>query len=185
MSKSSLAASTASVSYYYDGLSIAFHWLTVALVCLAYLTIELRGPSGTALRQFWTSVHIGAGLCVLAVTVARLFWRSRRGTPTAQGGPRMVRRLAIVAHAALYAFLLAQPILGVSMLNSAGHPVVIPGSPWSVQVVPVSPLLHAITKQAHELIGNGFYFVIGLHALAALWHHFVVRDNTLRRMLPH
>lgn len=185
MCKSYLTAPTAQASLRYDGRSIALHWLTVALVALAYLAIELRGPSGGASRPLWTAIHIGAGLCILAVTVPRIFWRSRRRALAVQDGRGIVQWLATVAHAALYVFLLVQPILGVLMLNTAGHPVVILGSSWSIQIAPVSPLLHSVTKQAHELIGNGFYFVIGLHALAALWHHFVVRDNTLRHMLPH
>lgn len=168
----------------YDRLSIAFHWLTAVLVGLAYLAIEIRGPSGTASRSLWTSVHIGAGLAILTLSVARLAWRAFRRTPPPANETPLLRRLAAAAHAALYIFLVAQPILGILMLNTGGYPVVVPGLGWSIQVVPAWPLLHGVIKEAHELIGNAFYFVIGAHALAALWHHFVVRDDTLRRMAP-
>lgn len=184
MTHSSLPAPAHPASSRYDRLSIAFHWLTAALVGLAYLAIEIRGPSGSASRALWTPVHIGAGLGILVLTVSRLAWCAYRRAPAAANESPLLRRLAFAAHAALYAFLVAQPVLGILMLNTAGHPVAIPGLPWSIQVAPAWPLLHRITKTAHELIGNGFYFVIGLHALAALWHHFIVGDDTLRRMAP-
>lgn len=65
-----------------------------------------------------------------------------------------------------------------------GHPVKIAPLGLSFTLFDANPTLRGPLKEAHELIGNSFYFVIGLHALAALWHHFVKRDATLRRILP-
>jgi cytochrome b561 len=83
----------------------------------------------------------------------------------------------------LYAFLIAQPILGILTVFAGGHAITIPFTGLQIQ----SPMTgnHDLGEQLgniHGWIGTIFYFVIGLHILGALWHHFGRRDDTLRRM---
>ncbi|MBA1363371.1 cytochrome b [Burkholderia gladioli] len=168
----------------YNRPAIAFHWLIVLLVALGYLAIEIRGPKGTDSRLFWTNVHFCAGTLVLSLSILRVLWRfaSRRPDPLPQ--PPVLAFLAKLSHLALYLFTLAQPLLGIAFVNMGGHPVTIAPLGVSFTLFDANPALRGPLKEAHELIGNSFYFVIGLHALAALWHHFVKRDATLRRILP-
>ncbi len=85
---------------------------------------------------------------------------------------------------ALLLFVVVQPVLGILSVWAGGEALAIPFTPWALP-----PLLalgegtgHTL-EEAHEVIGNAFYAVIALHALAALWHQFVRRDGLLRRML--
>ena len=169
----------------YPALLRAAHWLTVLAVLAAYLLVELGeddeggGPS-SALQ--W---HYLAGLLVLLLLVVRLPALAMARIPPIQPAPgRFTRWLARLTHLALYAFLLAQPLLGILQVNLGGAAVILPVPGWSLPtLVSPDPAWHERIGELHEEIGEIFYWVIGLHIAAALWHHVVVRDNTLRRML--
>ncbi|ANY15575.1 cytochrome b [Bordetella pseudohinzii] len=163
--------------------AVALHWITAVLVALAYLAIEIRGPKGDPGRPFWTGIHEWAGALVLLVALVRVGWRARHEPPADLNESVLLSILARLAHLALYIFILAQPLLGMLTLNLADRPVTLIGLDWSFRIAGPNPEWRPLVKEAHELIGNLFYFVIGLHALAALWHHYVKRDDTLRRML--
>lgn len=167
----------------YNKPAIFLHWAIFLLVVVAYLAINVRGPKGTDSRALWTGIHLLAGLLVFGLAVIRSGWRLRHSPPPEETSSVWLVALAKAAHMALYAFILLQPILGILLFNLGGHPVAIIGTDWSFTLVDANPTLAPIVKSAHKLIGTIFYYVIGLHALAALWHHYIVRDNTLRRML--
>ncbi|MGA0586561.1 cytochrome b [Dyella sp. KRB-257] len=162
------------------------HWLTVLAIVAAYLLVELdeddeRGDTPTLAIQG----HYLAGLAVLALLVVRLVGMARGHRPPVVPAPGRLSMLAAgITHAALYLFLLGEPILGILSVNYAGEAVTLP---WSGVALPM--LVHAdpgareVAEELHESLGEIFYWVIGLHVAAALWHHVVKRDNTLRRML--
>jgi len=79
--------------------------------------------------------------------------------------------------------MLAMPLLGWLILSSADATIPFYGLELPALVAPDKALAEQI-EEVHETIGTIGYFLIGLHALAALFHHYVVKDNTLRRMLP-
>lgn len=160
------------------------HWASVLLVFVAYLTSEAAEELQSGGDGQW---HVLAGLMLLALFLPRLagYFLARRGAPRAasQSGPA-ARIAAVTIHAALLLFVVVQPLLGVLSLWAEGEAMPIPFTPWALP-----PMLafdaragHTL-EEAHEVIGNLFYAVIGLHVLAALWHHFVRHDATLRRML--
>ena len=167
----------------YSKPAVFFHWAVVVLVALAYLAIEVRGPKGTESRALWSSVHVWAGSLVLAFAVLRLLWRLWHGVPGELGSSRVMMFVARAAHLALYLFIFAQPLLGILTINTGGNPVTLAGTGWQIRLAGANPDAHEALKEAHELIGNLFYWVIGLHAAAALAHHVLFRDNTLRRMI--
>ncbi|RQH05446.1 cytochrome b [Paraburkholderia dinghuensis] len=160
-----------------------FHWLIFLLVALAWLSIEVRGPKGTDSRVFWSNVHFWAGSLVLSLATLRLLWRLWHGAPAEIDSKRLFAFLSRLVHLMLYLFIFVQPLLGILMINAAGHPVALQGVDLQITLIGADPIAREIFKNAHELIGNVFYWVVGLHALAAIAHHFVLRDNTLRRMI--
>jgi cytochrome b561 len=168
----------------YSRKSRLLHWSMAALVALAYLLIEGRGwfPKGSALRTCFIQGHFWVGLVVLALVLPRVL--ARLGTPAAAVAPPPTPALLLsrVTHYALYGFLLAQPLMGVLvvLLERGGLPLgsLTLASPFAQN----SNLAHGI-EEIHVLVGTVFYYVIGLHILAALWHHFHLRDDVLRRML--
>ncbi|CAB3745921.1 cytochrome B [Burkholderia puraquae] len=168
----------------YSSPAIFFHWAVFLLVALAYLAIEIRGPKGSDSRVFWMNVHLAAGTLVLVLSVLRVLWRVVSRVPEAIAQAVLLRWLSKLAHVALYVFIIAQPLLGIMMINLGGKPVSLDWLGVSFTLFGPDKALRPTIKEAHELIGNAFYFVIGLHALAALYHHFIRRDDVLRRMAP-
>lgn len=162
------------------------HWSMFALVALAYLCINLFElfPKGSAARTNVLATHFLAGLAVLLLVLPRLWVRAQHPPPPiVPPVDRWIGILGKLTHAALYLFLLVQPILGVITLQVGGKPVRLFGTTLlpSFADQPDRALSHQL-EHLHGTIGTVFYYVIGLHILAALWHHFGRRDNTLRRM---
>jgi cytochrome b561 len=171
----------------YTASARCMHWTIFALVLLAYVFINLfeQFPKGSATRGNVLAAHYTAGLAVLLLVLPRLLLRLRNGRPPIMPPPpRWTELLGNITHVALYLFLLIQPILGIITLQVGGKPVTLFGVTLlpSFVSLPDRALSHQL-ENLHGTIGTIFYYVIGLHILAALWHHFGRRDNTLKRML--
>ncbi len=171
----------------YDKSAIAIHWLMLALIIAVYAIILLREnfPRGSDIREGLKAWHFMLGLSVLGLGLARIalrvsVWKTPRITPDP---PRYLVWLSAGAHAALYALLLAMPIAGWLILSAEGKAVPL----WGLNLPPLVGTNEELAKSAkelHETGGTIGYFLIGLHAAAALFHHFVMKDNTLVRILP-
>lgn len=107
----------------YSTPAIFFHWAIFLLVALAYLAIEVRGPKGSDSRAFWMNVHLTAGTFVLVLSVLRVVWRMVSRAPDAIVQAPLLKWLSTLAHLALYVFIVAQPLLGIMMVNMGGKPV--------------------------------------------------------------
>ena len=165
---------------------IALHWLTLFLLVAVYALMEFKGiyEKGSAPRELMKTWHFMLGLSVLLVTVMRLAARMLFDTPTISPAPPVWQlNIAKLVQAALYVFLLAMPLIGWMTLSAAGKPI-----PFFGLILPAilepNPELARNIKEIHETIGRLGYFLIGLHAAAAIYHHHFMRDNTLLRMLP-
>jgi cytochrome b561 len=164
-------------------LAIFFHWATALAVAIGLLAIEIRGPKGTGSRVFWTGIHMWAGTLVLCLSVLRVVWMLWHGTPRELPASRVQRFVARLVHLALYLLVFAQPLLGIAMVNTSGSAVQLAGTGLRIQLFAKDPVAHQFLHDAHFLIGNAAFWLIGLHALAAIVHHTVFRDATLTRML--
>lgn len=171
----------------YAGGLIALHWLTLWLLVAVYALMELRGifPRGSAAYAGMKTWHFMLGLTVLALLPIRLALRAAGGKAPAivPPMPRWQERLAGLMHLALYALLLAMPILGWLALSAKGRPIPFFGLELPALLGADKALGHQL-EEIHETIGTLGYYLIGLHAAAALFHHYWTHDNTLRRMLP-
>lgn len=170
----------------YPGAMIALHWATLLLIIGAYASIELREmfPRGSELREGLKSWHFQLGLTVLLLTLARIFLHFRTRVPPVAPPLQSIQRIAATGmHLALYAFLLAMPLLGWALLDLEGKSVV-----WFGLTLPdllaTGRGLAEPLEEIHETLGKIGYGLIGLHAASALFHHYIQRDNTLTRMLP-
>jgi cytochrome b561 len=154
------------------------HWLAVALVLVGYLSSEAMEEGGGLAGGL--HVLAGIGLLLLAIPRIGVHWWYRRHLSAAQ--PGLANRAAQAAQLALLAFLVLQPLLGVLAVWAEGEALVLPFSTWSI-ASPFAGEIGEWPEELHEGLGTAFYAVIGLHAAAALWHHFMRRDAVLRRML--
>jgi cytochrome b561 len=171
----------------FSGWSIAAHWATLLLLAAVYACIELRElfPRGSDPRELLKALHYSLGLAVLALLCLRLAALAVGGAqppvrPAMRGWQQMASRMV---HATLYVFLAAMPVLGWLMLGLEGKPVLF----FGLELPPLSsqdPGLAKALEEIHETVGTAGYWLIGLHAGAALLHHYRRHDDTLRRMLP-
>jgi cytochrome b561 len=162
---------------------IALHWIIAAAVIVAYVTSGDPAKPKDALEFLTGQTHVIAGMTVFALTLVRLPVRALFGTPQALPAPRWQQRAANTAHIVLYALMIVVPLAGWSALADKTTSFTLAGS----LMLPL-PNAHAtwvkLLAEAHETLGNVFIWVAGLHAAAALAHHYVLRDATLSRMLP-
>ncbi len=176
-------AATMAADRYHRSL-VVLHWTTLALVALVYACMELRGfaPRGSGVRTLMRAAHVQLGTLVFLLTALRLALRWAHGAPPIVPAPGLaVRAAAAALHACLYALLLALPLLGWLMLGAEGRGVAFLGIDWPPLIATDRALAHRL-EELHELLANIGYALIGLHAAAALVHHIVFRDDTLRRM---
>lgn len=170
----------------YRPLSIGMHWLMLLLLVAVYACIELREvyPRGSDPREALKQWHFMLGLAVFALVWLRLALRLREGTPRIVPPLHVWQhRLAIAVHMALYVFMIAMPLLGWLLLSAEGRPVPFFGLELPALVGPDAALADSLDT-LHEAIGAVGYYLVGLHAAAALLHHYFLRDDTLQRMLP-
>jgi len=170
----------------YGNLSIALHWLMLILIAGVYACIELKGnfPRGSETRELLKQLHFMLGLSVFALVWLRLL--ARLIAPTPGITPAVARWQALpgkLMHLALYALMIGAPLAGWLILSAADKPIPFFGLQLPALIGP-NPELAGQIKELHELAGVAGYWLIGLHAIAGLAHHFIRRDNTLTRMLP-
>ena len=170
----------------YGALSIGMHWLMVVLIVGVYVCMDLHEffPKGSDTRNALITGHFMLGLSVLALVWLRLLLRLMQMTPVITPTPnRLQQGLATALHWILYAFMFAMPILGWLILSAAGKPIPFWGLHLPALIAQNKDTAHQM-GEIHETIGNIGYFLIGLHTVAALFHHYWQKDNTLLRMLP-
>lgn len=171
----------------YASASIGLHWLMLLLIAAAYACIELREafPKGSDPREALKALHYTLGLGVLLLVAMRLGLRALAGpAPPIEPPPLSWERASATAmHLALYAFMIGMPLAGWAALGAEGKPVEFLG----LALPPLAGRSESAAEwieEVHEAVGTAGYFLVGLHAAAALFHHYWRRDNTLRRMLP-
>ena len=171
----------------YGALSVSLHWVMLLLLIAVFACIELRVlfPMKSDPREAIKAWHFMLGLSVLVLVALRVFINVTDTTPRIEPEPpKWQTLLAKLMHLALYAFMICMPLLGWLLLSASGKPIPF----WGLQLpalIGENKDLAKVIHEIHETGGTLGYILIGLHAAAALFHHYFVRDNTLRRMLPH
>lgn len=165
---------------------VLLHWLTVLCVVFAASLILLRDEvvSGRVLKQWLLEGHRHFGLFVLMLFFIRVVVRIRAGKlPPTNNMPKPVRAIAALTHIVLYALLLILPVLGWATSNAQDRPVHLFGLTLPALVSPDEDLADSLQAWHIDAAWTLLALVL-LHTGAALWHHFFVRDDTLRAMWP-
>lgn len=171
---------------YYGTINIALHWTVLALMIAIYASIEWHEtlPRGTDLRRLTEDWHIYLGLLLLPLALFRFIVILRTSIPAITPTPPRWQLLASTTlKVYLYVLMIGMPIIGWIMLSAEGHSVAFFSIPLPA-LAPESEALADLAKEAHEILGISGYIFIALHAIAGLYHHYIVKDDTLRRILP-
>jgi cytochrome b561 len=173
----------AAPQYRYPLLLRWIHWLSVVLITIAYVSTEsAEGHGGSS--EASTNWHVLAGLGVLVMFVPRVLARLWVREVPSMHSSLMERFLTRTVHLALLLFMVVQPAIGLLISWADGDPLTVPLLGWEIPPLLIAgERMEGTLEELHEVIGNVFYGVIGLHVLAALWHQIVRRDGVLRRML--
>lgn len=161
------------------------HWGIVILIIAQYVMAESAdemadGPDKLAML----GRHASFGMLILILALARIGWKlANRGLPQPVPMPRPQRIAAAAGHGLLYLLLFLMPLSGWLMSSAAGHPPSLFGLFDFPSLTGANDDLHESLEEVHELLFNSIVVVAVLHALAAVYHQFWMKDGTLRRML--
>jgi cytochrome b561 len=170
----------------FDRTTRLMHWLTAGLMLLVFgLAFSIDLATSRSSHTIVLQLHRSVGLTVWVLTMGRLVWRHFAKYPNWPSDMSQAMRVAAMASEyALYALLLAQPILGLLQTSAHGDHVDL----YFIGQLPAlieknRPLAQQLLT-VHKSVGFSLLGLIALHVSAALFHHFWRRDDTLTAMLP-
>ena len=170
----------------YGVVAQSLHWATAILVLVTFT----YGPGGSEhrvysqVRAFDRQIHETLGLCVLALVTMRVLWRIVDARPES---PRVIRWMSAAAKAmqgTLYLLLFALPLTAIAGAWLEGHPLTVLAGVEVPSVLGVSHRAGVSIARIHTWLGDAVLWLAGIHALAALYHHVVLKDGVLISMLP-
>ena len=173
---------------YFDGLTIGLHWGTVLLVLVLFASAWLHALLEARQSNFTPvllQIHRSSGATIWVVTALRLVWRltnaSRPPLPTQM--TKLHRAAVKLSEYGLYALLICEPTTGLLTTLFGGRSFAL--FFWQLPpLVPRDVTLQAAFHFSHELGAWAFAGLTVGHAAAALFHHFVLRDDVLESMAP-
>jgi cytochrome b561 len=169
----------------YGSLAKFLHWAIVLLILPQYFLVEAAEelPNGLEKLQLMTW-HKSLGMLVLILALVRIAWKvMNKGLPDPIG-VAWQRKAAAAGHGLLYLLILAQPLTGWIMSSSANYPVTLFNGFQFPAIVGENHDLHELMEEVHEVLFFAMLTVAAVHVAAALYHHVVLKDGVLRRMLP-
>ena len=170
----------------YTGTAIALHWLAALLIFATFpLGVYMHELVLTPFKLRLVSYHKWIGVTIFLLTVVRLAWRMKHTPPPLpETIPLWQQRAAHGLHLLFYILLLVIPISGWLMSSARGVPVVYLGLVQLPDLVDKDKALGDLLTTVHQALDFGLLLLVGMHIAAALKHHFIEHDATLRRMLP-
>jgi len=179
----------------YSSVAMTLHW-TIAALMLADFAFALSFSrfDHDDLLYFPSaySLHMSVGMAVLVMSLLRLLWRlMHRFPPLPRGMGAASRLLAKTTHMLLYFFMIAAPVSGWAVLSVRKKPPVFFGALHWPNISYLADMSREQRGTIHQVMLPGHIWLsyiamsfVGLHILAALYHHYYRRDDVLRRMLP-
>jgi len=170
----------------YGAVAQFFHWIIVVLIVVQYVLANQADnlPLGVA-KIAVLARHKSVGITILALVLLRLIWRLMGEVPVSPPDmSRWQKQSSRISHRALYTLLIATPMAGWLMSSARNFPVSWFGLVTLPDFISPSRPAYEWLHDIHEFLALTLFCLALLHIAAALKHHFVDRDNVLRRMLP-
>jgi cytochrome b561 len=170
----------------YGAVAQFLHWAVVAGILLQFVWAWRIDEVESIRREFaLVNQHKSIGMTVLLLALIRIGWRAFNRPPPLPAAMReWETRAAAAAHWLLYGLIFALPLSGWAYSSAAGYGAEFWGLLAIPDFVPQGERLESRLMTLHDALGIALVAVAGVHALAALRHHFWLRDDVLRRMLP-
>ncbi len=164
--------------------AVIIHWSMFVLVLIVGTLGLLHDSWPDATQAFWINIHAIIGLAVWLLLIARAVWRWRHPPPALpQEVGEFSRRASAVVHFALYALLFIIPLVGI--VTFIWHGRIFDFGLFQVNFgVKKNRAIFHPTEDWHGYLAYALFALVGIHILAALWHHWIKRDDVLRRMWP-
>ena len=175
---------TPSAIHRYSPVAIGLHWFMAALILFAGVFGLLLDDWPKATKLFWINIHAQAGLLILVLLMARIWWRRTHTPPPLPAEVSEIsRRVSHPTHLLIYTLMLVTPMVGI--VAFVWHARVFDFGLFAIDfgVKSNSPVYHQ-AEDIHLWLTYGLFALVAGHAVAALWHHFISRDSVLLRMLP-
>jgi cytochrome b561 len=168
----------------YTGIAKTLHWLILILLALmiygGWAAEELKGADRLTAMQG----HAGLGIVLLILMLFRLVWRITHPAPALPSDmPHWQQIAATATHHSLYFLVILQPLMGLAMTMTSTKGSLRPFGLFGLQVAP-NEIINGIARDVHGVLPVLIIALVAVHAVAALYHHFVRHDNVLKRMLP-
>jgi cytochrome b561 len=167
----------------YGAGAVTFHWTAAALIVFLGALGLLFDDIPREARPFWINVHVCVGLFYFALVIARLLWRATHKAPDLPPDVgEFSRRTSFAVHHLLYVLMLLIPVIGV--VARVWH-----GRSFDYGVfqlnfgVASNPAVFHPAEKIHQLLAYALFVFAGVHAVGAVYHHFVRRDGILLRMM--
>jgi cytochrome b561 len=164
----------------------ALHWIVAAMVLGLFAQGLVMDELPRGARAFNVWLHAAAGITLLAIAALGFLWWLANAVPAEpEGMPAWQRRAAQLAHWGLYALIFASTIAGWALAGTMRTPLAIQlfGVVEVPQLMTRGSGLHELLEEAHELAAYALIALVCVHVAAALYHHLVLRDAVLWRML--
>ncbi|MGH8336172.1 MAG: cytochrome b [Gammaproteobacteria bacterium] len=168
----------------YGSVAIALHWVMFLLVVWVGILGLMHDTWPKRTQAYWINIHAMSGLILWILLISRIVWRIKTPPPhlpTNVG--EWSRRLSRPVHLALYGLIFIIPLIGI--VTFIWH-----GRVFDFGLFQINPgvasnraVFHP-TETVHGYLAYALFALVGIHALAALWHGFVRHDDVLRRMWP-
>ncbi len=169
----------------YGSIAKGLHWI-MALLILTLLTVGLIMEDMAPSPDKWElyGLHKAFGVIAFALIFFRIVWKSLNPEPElpadTPGWQKVASKVNILS---LYSLMFLMPFSGMSMSLLGGHPINFFGL-FTIPPLAEKNPLGGIAHEAHWILAYIMICLLGLHIAAALQHHFIRKDNILKRMLP-
>lgn len=175
-----------SASLHYTGTAKVLHWLVALIIIGLFVLGQYMSDLSMSPRKLQLySWHKWFGVTVFLLVLVRLGWRLTHQPPRLPAQmPKLQQLASHVGHMTLYGLMLAIPISGWLMSSAKGYQTVWFGVLPIPDLLGKDKLLGDLLAELHGALNGVLMFIVVIHVIAALKHHFIDRDDVLKRMLP-
>lgn len=168
----------------YGILARLFHWISFILIIL----LTLKGLSFEDMAKGPEKIaeignHKSMGTIFLILIAVRLLWKGINPTPKALSNNNAMNKVAAIISGLLYLLMFVQPLSAILMSQAKGYPVSVFNAFNVPTLVDKSESLANLFAQIHHFAWIAIIVLVAIHVLGSLKHHFMLKNDTLMRMI--